>query len=127
MSAGNGVIRIGRKGIKKFAFGDDGAPFDVDVVVVLQKWVAVDNGFRESSTDESILTEHIPMYHQAAVAFVKEVSGGYEVTTAEALDFLARLREQYDELVAFFRPKSRDEPDSPGSTATELRFSAEPG
>ena len=136
MSASNGVIRIGRKGIKKFAFGDD-EPFEVDVVVAFQQWMAVDESFRveEGLPDEGMIpTERMPEYHRTAVEFVEGLRFARDsnqdrdsatITTAEALDFLARLREQYDELVVFFRPKSREERASPASSGAELRFSAE--
>lgn len=132
MSANNGVIKIGHKGKKKFAFGDDGAPFEVDVVVAFQQWISIDEGFREHSADGTILTTDIPAYHQTAVDFVRQLAIDPaapdrvpEITTAEALEFLAKLREQYDELTDFFRPRSRERPDSPGSSAAELRFSEE--
>lgn len=137
---GSGVIRIGRKGLKRFAFGDDGEPFEVDVVVAFQEWVGIDNDFRERSDDRSILTQDMPAYHQAAVEFVERLANPIDalgdptskssaepgsITTAEALDFIARLREQYDEVAAFFQPKSRDEPDSSDTLAVEHRFSVE--
>ncbi len=128
MSANNGVIRIGRKGLKKFAFGEEGEPFEVDIVVAWHRWLAIDESLRvpEGEPNEyALLTEHVPHYHVAAVSFIKEVSGGQEVNVAEALDFIARLREQYDELKHFFQPKSREERDSPASTGAELRFSTE--
>lgn len=128
MSGSNGVIRIGRKGLKKFAFGDDGAPFEIDVVATFQRWIEIDEQFRPEESNEegsrSIPTTRMPEYHQTAVLFIKELGGG-KVTIAEALDFLARLRECYDELVVFFRPKSREERDSPDTSEVELRFSAE--
>ena len=129
MSTNNGIIRIGRKGLKKFAFGDDGVPFEVDVVVAFQHWVEIDDSFRPADRDEegnrSVPVQAMPEYHRAAVAFVKETSGGCDVTVAEALDFIARLREQYDELAHFFRPKSREEPDLQDTSEVELRFSVE--
>ena len=143
MSQNNGIIRIGRKGIKKFAFGDEGAPFDVDIVVAFQQWIGIDDSFRleEENAEGSrpIPTEAMPTYHQAAVEFVSGLAGQtrtlsgqpippvLDVTTAEALDFIARLREQYDELASFFRPKSRQERDSPATSEaqSELRFSVE--
>jgi len=129
MSANNGVIRIGRKGLKKFAFGEDGPVFEVDVVVAFQRWIDIDDKFRledAGDNDRSIPNADMPLYHQAAVSFVKELGGG-DVTTAEALDFLARLREQYDELADFFQPKSREERASPGTSVegSGLRFSVE--
>jgi hypothetical protein len=128
----NGVVRISRKGTKKFAFGEEGQPFEVDVVAAFQGWIDVDKQFRV--TEDSSLTD-LPAYHQAAVIHVKNLSG-YDVTIAEALDFMARLREVYDDLAVFFRPRSPEERGSPGTSAvasagtsakTELRFSAETG
>lgn len=143
MSASNGVVRIGRKGLKKFAFGDDGTPFEVDVVVAFQAWIGVDDEFRPVDEDANghrpIPTAEMPAYHQAAVEFVRGLAAipsqtGKDsilpdITVAEALDFIARLREAYDELAGFFRPKSREKPDSPATSevGSELRFSAEPG
>ena len=126
MSANNGVIRVGRKGIKMFAFGDDGAPFAVDVVVAFQEWIGTDAKFRQEDGEGAILTEDMPAYHLAAVEYVNKL-GNCVVTTAEALDFIARLREQYDELVIFFQPRSRERLVSPATSEarSELRFSAE--
>lgn len=125
MSSNNGVIRVGRKGRKKFAFGEDGDPFEVDVVIAFQEWICVDNEFRERSDDRSVLIGDMAAYHEAAVNFVEHLAS-QRVTTAEALDFIARLREQYDEVAAFFQPKSREEPDLHGSSGeAELRFSVE--
>lgn len=129
MSASNGVIRIGRKGIKKFAFGEDGPVFEVDVVGAFQRWIAIDESFRGDSGEEKVKTIDMPQYHQAAVTFAEELGGpAYtgKVTIAEALDFKARLQEQYEELADFFRPKSREKPDSLGTSGAELRFSVEP-
>lgn len=137
MSGNNGVIRVGRKGRKKFAFGEDGEPFEVDVVVAYQAWICIDEQFREEATDRIIPTVRMPEYHRAAVEFAQQcVASGApngaqpesleEITTAEALDFIARLREQWDEVVTFFRPKLREERDSPDSSGVEHRFSEEP-
>ncbi len=147
MSGDNGVIRIGKKGRRKFAFGDDGAPFEVDVVVAWQQWIAVDESFRpeEDGTpdqDRSIPLERMPEFHQAAVAFVKELATSErlagdgrtvsrvvpDISVGEALAFVAQLREQYDEVAAFFRPRSREErAASSSSGGTSTRFSEEPG
>lgn len=149
--ASNGVIRIGRKGLKKFAIGEEDDPrklpvFEVDVVVSFQEWIGIDEEFRfedgdvyqtgpktgqEVTTDDvgTISTDVMSGYHKAAVHFVTRLMDGDEdhpaITVAEALDFIARLREQYDELAVFFRPRSRERPDSPGTSEAELRFSVE--
>lgn len=137
---GDGVVRIGRKGTKKFAFGEDGAPFEVDVVCAMHGWIAVDEQFRteeETGSDGTVYkvipTADMNEYHAAAVGYVCSLatkesvgSGKPEITTAEALDFIARLREEYDALADFFRAKRRKEEDSPDTSAAELRFSEEP-
>ncbi len=137
MSANNGIIRIGRKGLKKFAFGEDSLPFEVDVVVAFQQWISIDDNFRPEEENEEgnrpIPTAEMPAYHEAARAFVTSLIGIDQsgqinrITIAEALDFIARLREQYDELAVFFRPKSRKERDSPSISEpqSEVRFSVE--
>jgi hypothetical protein len=138
MSANNGVIRIGRKGLRKFAIGEENDPrqlpaFEVDVVDAFQQWIGIDDSLRPLTPDEdgnrSISTADMPTYHQAAVEFVESLGGlpyAHKLTKAEALDFIARLREQYNELAVFFRPKSLQERDSPAtSEAPSLHFSAE--
>lgn len=142
MSQDNGIIRIGRKGKKKFAFGDN-PPFEVDVVESFQKWIIIDDEFRQECNignaegSRRIPPAEVPRWHQAAVEFVTELVSldrlivGKEpeisITIAEALDFLARLREEYDKLVVFFQPKSQDEPESPDtSERVSTEFSEEP-
>lgn len=134
MSKNNGIIRVARKGKKKFAFGEEGEPFEVDVVVSFQEWICIDDEFRELSDDRSIPNTEMPRYHQAAVTFVERLAGAgvangvvftQQLTTAEALDFIARLQECYGEVAAFFRPRLREEPDLPATSAAELRFSVE--
>lgn len=136
MSESNGIIRIKRKGLKKFAFGEEGEPFEVDVVSAFQIWIGIDEEFRTETTIAKDGTPYktIPTadmcksggYHDAAVSFVKELSKADTLTVAEALDFIARLREQYDLLVDFFHPKRPQEDDSPDTSGAELQFSAEP-
>lgn len=132
MSLNNGVIRIGKKGLVQFAFNEDGKPFTVDVVVAFYEWVSIDEQFRERTDDRSILPGDMPKYHDEAVLFAKRMATdplgpGVEVdiTTAQALDFIARLREQYDEVAVFFRPKLKKERESPDTSVAELKYSEE--
>lgn len=151
-SNGDGVIRIGTKGRKKFAIGDEGDPrdlpvFELEVVSVMREWFAIDETFRVDSPDDDTLRvippERMPEYHETARAFVTSLifppapaptSGTAAppapereppITIAEALDFLARLREQYNDLADFFRPRSRKERASPDTSEAELQFSEE--
>lgn len=136
----NGVIRIGRKGRKKFAIGDEDDPrrlpvFEVDVVRAFQQWLCIDETFRDRYEDRTIPNQDMEQYHSAAIEFVGSLMAGSPdadlslshalISGAEALDFLARLRECYDEVAAFFQPKSREERDSPDTSEVELQFSAE--
>lgn len=136
MSANNGVIRIGRKGLKKFAFGEDGEPFEFDVIQAFDSWIIIDEQFRaEQTPDEdggrAIALTQLPEFRQAQVDFVTNLvneHGGkltQPLTITEAGEFLARLRECYDELVNFFRPKSSPAPNSPATSAAGLVFSQE--
>lgn len=131
---GDGVIRVGRKGRKKFAFGEDGEPFEVDVVVAFQEWIGIDDEFRDRTEDRSVAVADMAEYHAAAVDFVRRKATSPIddtevplITTAEALDFIARLREQYDEVADFFQPRPRAERDSPDTSEAVLQFSAEDG
>lgn len=135
---GNGVIRVGRKGTKKFAFGNEGEPgsepFSVDVVVAYQAWICTDNDFREQvdpTGGRTIPTANMPEYNRMAKEFVQSLAAGGpdkeppEITTAEALDFIARLRECYDEVAIFFLAKSPEERASRDTSEVELQFSVE--
>lgn len=123
MSQDNGVIRVGRKGLKKFAFGD-GKPFEIDVIVVIQEWFIIDESFRDKHDDRNIPVAELPGYHSAAVDYVQQMCGE-SITTAEALDFLARLREEYEKLANFFVPNLSQEQDERATSGEELRFSVE--
>lgn len=147
MSSSNGVVRIARKGRRKFAFGEEGtpgsAPFTVDVVDVFHSWLGTYDQFRQEEEDESgerpIPRENREAYHAGAVQFVEALRNSptdvrgeeryEEVSVAEAMDFMARLREAYDELVVFMQAKSRAKQDSPATSEepSQLRFSVEPG
>lgn len=135
--AKDGVIRIGRKGTKKFAFGEDGEPFEVDVVASFQEWVGIDEELRteEVTANDGTKYKIVPTcdmsaYHIRAVEFAADHTtdaSAKNITIAEALDFIARLREQYDELADFFRPKPRpsNADESLGTTAGGFQFSEE--
>jgi hypothetical protein len=133
-NSSNGVIRVGRKGRVKFAFGEEGEPFEIDVVAAFQEWLEIDESFREQEGDDAgvIPTGKMTEYYQAALDFATKCAGeageagGKPTSQAEALDFIARLREQWDELADFFQPKKREKVASPGTSGPELRFSEEP-
>lgn len=126
----DGVIKIGRKGLRKFAFGD-GPAFEVDVVVAFQKWMDTDDQFRpiEPDADGRRPVMDVSAWHKAAVGMVLDLAGdGYkeiQITVAEALDFIARLREEYDAVADFFVPRSAKKPESPDTSAPALSFSEE--
>ena len=127
----NGVVRIGKKGKKKFAFGDDGPVFEVDVVVTWSYWQTKRAEFQEPFPDDPKMVWIPPTktmaYQQAVVDFCHQLqanskppSGFPAVTLAEALEFLAKIEEEYEELKVFFQPKSKTALPSQGSY--EARF-----
>jgi hypothetical protein len=117
MSEGNGteIIRIGRKGVKRFALGD-GEPFSVDVIVVSNQWSDIDGSFRDEKGE--IPRERWTECNQAAWQFVKQLSGTQDITLAEALEFIAKITIEAKKLQSFFDIKSPSEPSSPQSTGT---------
>jgi hypothetical protein len=117
MSEGNGteIIRIGRKGVKRFALGD-GEPFSVDVIVVSNQWSDIDGSFRDEKGD--IPRERWTECNKAAWDFVKQLSGTQDITLAEALEFIAKITIEAKKLQSFFDIGSPSEPSSPQSTGT---------
>jgi hypothetical protein len=114
------VIRIGRRGMRKFALGD-GEPVELDVVATHVRWVDVDRQYRDG--DGKVIPEKVLELNAIAVDFVAALFGlpPEQIDLACALEFLARLTEVSEELQDFFVVKSRGKPSSPGST--ELTFS----
>lgn len=126
----NGILRIGRKGKRTFAFGAEGTPdevvFEVDVVAVYNQWVVLRNQF----TDENgqVLDTNLDACNRATWQFVQDLTkspakpeGVAELTLAEVLEFIALIGEEKEKLAGFFVPRSSEKPSLPEST--ELRFS----
>ncbi len=121
---GHQVIRIGRKGRKLFAFGEEGKPFEVDVVALHSEWVNVDRTFRDEKGD--VPSDRLLEMNKTALEFVMAVGRQVDVdlsdiSLAEALEFIKEITEEVHKLKDFFVPKFSDAPSSPEST--ELRFS----
>lgn len=123
MISQNGVVRIGRKGIINFAFGDDGAPFALDVIRAYDEWAQIDQSFRDESG--KIVKDQIVAWSGARASFVQQIveqaGQAINLSGAEVNDFMARLEEEVMKLRAFFEPRTPEKPSSPEST--ELRFS----
>lgn len=116
----NGVIRIGTKGRKKFAFGD-GQPFLVDVVDLSNKWAAIDTAYREP--DGTVAPSKMLALNNDLWNFVREETGVMDISKAEAIEFMKHVTDEATALSDFFVPKSvKDAPSSPESTTT-LRYS----
>lgn len=137
-SNGNGLIRIGRKGLSKFQFGDnDGDPVVViDVVAVNDAWAEEDAKFRDESG--KLLAGKSSEHRSATIQFVQGVvaaAGGSmapdqqkpyrdlhdSLTYTEALMFLARMTEECDKLKGFFAVNTGNGPSPPPSL--EVKFS----
>lgn len=128
----NGVFRVGRKGRRKFAFGE-GAPFEVDVVDAYERWIEIDESFRVQEGSEGVKPEDIgtiptavlAQHRQAAVMFTQELSGETDLSKTEALEFIRMLREQYREMAESFRDRRHEDAASQDSSEVEHLFSVE--
>lgn len=124
MSETNGIIRIGTKGRKQFAFGDD-EPFTVDVIDVSNRWAAIDSEFRQLDSNGQLVVPPAQMLplNDACWNFVREISGCGNISKAEAIEFMKHITDEANALQDFFSPKSVEKkPSSQESTATS-RFS----
>lgn len=132
MSEKNGectVIRVGRKGLRTFAFGD-GAEFTIDVVVTYNRYLDMRRLF--AGDDDRIPPERQAELSRSAWDFVGQVArdssgnpqyfGSDDLTMAEAMEFIKYLTQEVIGLQSFFEVKSAEKQSSPEST--ELRFSA---
>lgn len=124
----NGVVRISRKGMVKFAIGED-EPFILDVIDVHDQWYQSDWSMRDK--DGAIPRDQQVGWNENRRAFFQTITQqayqsqlpGKEcpvLTHAEAGEFLAKIQEEATRLRSFFFPKSPDQPSSPQATA--MRF-----
>ncbi len=143
MSSSNGppIIRIGSKGRRTFAFGEEnapkGKPFTIDVVAIWQQWCDVHRSFQ--GEDGKIPRDKAMETNIALMKFCADLSGARlpgnlgpltegapageeELTLAEALHFMTAVQEEVDALEDFFKVKSREKPSSPPSS-TRVSFS----
>lgn len=116
---GEPVIRIGRKGRRKVAFGEDGKVFEVDVIQVVNAYAELDRAYRNEQGEVS--ADKLAELNLAAWNFVRELAQEPAVTLAEAMEFLAQMTREAKRLKAFFDVDSGDGPSSPAPT--ELTFS----
>jgi hypothetical protein len=125
---GEHVLRIGRKGCVKIAFGDEAA-FSIDVIETSNQWLQVEQQFRDA--DNKVPLAELVAMNNRAWEFVRDLAGhkGYSaeavqaITLAESLEFMKIVTEESQRLSGFFTVKSvKEEPSSPEPTTT-LRFS----
>jgi len=120
----DGILRIGRKGKVKFAFGENGTPFIVDVVAISNRWWEIRRNFADK--DDKVPPDRIEEFNRTAIAFVCELApkdSGPE-SNAEVEEFFKLLADERQKLQRFFVPASPEEPSSP--ERTELTFSFDP-
>lgn len=125
----NGVIRIARKGIVKFAFGDDGDEFPVDVRIVYDAWREVDWQLRNEKGE--LPNDKWVEHGQNRIRFVQAiVNDAYavigvaeipQVSGTEAVAFIDRVYEEVEKAHNFFSPK-KDEPSSLPANQPEVRI-----
>lgn len=133
----NGVVRINKRGLAKFQFGEDDADppepvLTLDVIAIYDAWYPVEWALRDK---EGVLTpDKQDEYGQSRLDFVQSVvNDAYkaasadapvpQITRAEAEMFLAEIVKKTRELRDFFSPRSETPSSSPGSSGAEIRFS----
>lgn|ERR1700683_783251 len=122
MSESNGAIRISKKGIAKFIFGDaDDAPsISVDVIETNDEWYQIDQSFR---VDGKVPTEQTVAYDASKRSYVQKLlAEAYaahhpgvpvpQIAMAEAGEFIARIHEETGKLRLFFEVKSPGQQES---------------
>ena len=122
----NGVVRITKRGVVKFAFGETGKEFEVDVVQVYDEFVEMEWGFCDENN--KIPKEKHPEYRKARVDFTQAIVNdayGNEtapiITRGESDEFISRILEEVAKLRPFSKESSEEKQSSPSST--EIRFS----
>lgn len=119
MSETNGaeVIRVGRKGLRKFAIGD-GPVFEIDVWATMNAYLKMRRSF--SGEDGKVAPENNDAFEQSLAGFVKDVTQTDGLTVTEQLEFLKVLDEEAEKLRSFFTRKDAAAPSS--APSTEVRF-----
>jgi hypothetical protein len=130
----NGVVRINKRGLAKFQFGEDeGEPvLTLDVIAIYDAWHSVIWELRDK--DGVLPNDKQNDYGQNRLNFVQSiVNDAYKkadanapvptITRAEAEMFIAEITKKAEELRAFFYPPKETPSSLPGSSATEIRFS----
>jgi hypothetical protein len=117
MSQENGVpiIRLGRKGVRKFQFDEDTPIVELDVIHCWNQWLQIERSFRDEKGD--VPPEKNPEVNMALNDFACAMLQVQAMSDANALEFQAILGREVDKLLPFFDVKSSEEPSSqPNST-----------
>lgn len=115
---GDGVIRVERRGLRKFALGDM-PPKEIDVTHAYSEWCRVDRQYR--GADGRVPPEKAAELNEMAIKFARDMlldaGSQADVNLTEALTFLRLLTEEAEKLSGFFAPPTSGGPSSPGRTA----------
>ncbi len=129
----NGVVKISRRGLAKFQFGDDDAPFEVDVLAVYDQWYVVNWQLRviDEKGDGVVPTDKQDEYGQNRQTFAQAVvNSAYEsqklgaapvLSRAEAEAFIDEISKKAAELRNFTFAK-KDTPSSPQESTDQERI-----
>lgn len=118
MSQENGstIIKLGRKGVRKFQFDEDTPIVELDVIHCWNQWLTVERSFRNEKGE--VPPEKNPEVNMALNQFSCQMLQVQEMSDANALEFQAVLGKEVDKLLPFFDASSEDEPSSPPNSTT---------
>lgn len=128
MSANNGVIKITRRSLMKFQFGDDQPVLEFDVIAVADQWHEVNFALRVLENDMWVLppnkTEEYAVNRLNFVqALVDTTDGTATLTRIEAEEFIRRVYEEAEKLRNFTSPKTAETSSVLESTERVSNFS----
>lgn len=129
----NGVIRIGRRSLRKFQFEDAGPVVEFDVIEVSDQWHEVNFALRVKEGDDLVLPpEKFNEFKVNQLNFVQSlVNDAYEklgaqapqLTRGEAEEFIRQVQEATVQLRNFTSPRTDETSSAPESMDRGLDFS----
>lgn len=128
----NGVIKIAKRSMRKFQFGDDQPVVEFDVIAVYDQWHQVNFALRVKQDDDWIVpADKVDEFGLNRLNFVQALlNDAYPegivaptLTRSEAEEFIKQVQNEAAELRNFIYPKSDETSSAPESTEQETRFS----
>lgn len=132
MSANNGVIRIIKRSLRKFQFGEEEPVVTLDVIEVSDQWHEINFALRVLEGDSYVLPSNkvnefavnrLNFVQGLVAAAYPEGSSLPTLSRIEAEEFILQVQKEAGVLRNFTSVKSEETSSAPESTATAENFS----